>query len=176
MLMGVNPERLRHLAARLEGIKEGGNIEARALNDATLALAVYAKRRRGGELGGGNPYGYGTWWLTKEFRIRAETAELVRAEGARFLMIPEFLLNFIALAPTTAEVSRTFAGVFPTRLGIRLSNRMREDVFKDAMAKAREAGEVNEARLHARLAELSDELKGDRFKRYERSFDSQSKN
>lgn len=175
MLVGVNPERLQHLAARLEGIKEGGNIEARALNDATIALAVYAKRRRSGELGSGNPYGYGTWWLTKEFRIRAETAELVRSEGARFLMIPEFLLNFIALAPTTAEVRRTFAGVFPTRLGIRLSNRMREDVFKDAMAKAKEAGEINEARLHAKLAELSDELKGDRFKRYERSFDAQNR-
>jgi hypothetical protein len=175
MLVGVNQEKLLGLGARLEGIKEGGNIQARALNDATIALAVYAKRRRSGELGSGNPYGYGTWWLTKEFRIRAETAELVRAEGARFLMIPEFLLNFIALAPTSAEVRRAFAGVFPTRLGIRLSSRMREEVFRDAMQKAREAGQISEPRLHAKLAELSDELKGDRFKRYERSFDTRQR-
>jgi hypothetical protein len=173
MLRGVNNDKLTGLAGRLEGIKEGEKLEARALNDATIALAVYAKRRRNGEMGGGNPYGYGTWWLTKESRIRAETAELVKSEGARFLMIPEFLLNFIALAPSAAEVRQSFQGVFPSRLGIRLSNRMREDVFQDAMEKARYAGRIDEARLHAKLAELSDDLKGDRFKKYERTFDTQ---
>ena len=44
-------------------------------------------------------------------------------------MRPEFLLNFIALSPTTEQIRRSYETVFPTLLGIKLSNRMREDVF-----------------------------------------------
>jgi hypothetical protein len=168
MMTGVSDRKLTELAARLESIKEGDRYAERARNDALMALSVYARRNTSGELGGGNPFGFTTWWLTKESRIRAATAELVRSQGARFIMVPEFLLNFIALAPSAAEVRAAFESVFPSRLGIRLSNRMREDVFKDAMQKAREASELDPARLQAKLAELSDELKGDRFKHYER--------
>jgi hypothetical protein len=170
LLEGVSESKLEELAARLQPTKVGGREQARAVNDATLALCVYARRRRSDELGGGNPYGFTTWWLTKESRIRAETAELVREEGARFIMVPEFLLNFIALAPSAADVRNAFANVFPTRLGIRLSNRMREEVFKDTLLKAKDAAKASPERLAAKLADLSDQLKGDRFRKYETSF------
>jgi hypothetical protein len=53
----------------------------------------------------------------------------------------------------------SFEQVFPTRLGIHLSNRMREDVFQDVMKKIGEAYSIDTDRLHAKVAELSDALK-----------------
>ena len=55
-------------------------------------------------------------------------------------------------------------------LGIKLSNRMREDVFHDVMAKAREAFEIDDARAAVVMGTLSNRLKGDSFKQYEVSW------
>ena len=85
-------------------------------------------------------------------------------------MRPEFILNFIALSPDSEEVRRSYETIFPTLLGVRLSNRMREDIFHDVMEKVKEAWEVDEARARAKVEDMSNRLKGDRFKRYESDF------
>ena len=83
------------------------------------------------------------------------------------MMRPEFLLNFIALSPSSEEVRKSLGAVFPSLLGVKLSNRMRDDVFKIVVQQVKEAYEVGEARARAKVGELSDKLKGDFFKRYE---------
>lgn len=67
-------------------------------------------------------------------------------------MRPEFILNFIALSPSTEEVRRSYATIFPTFLGVRLSNRMREDIFHDVMGMAKEAQKVDDARARVMMA------------------------
>ena len=170
LFVGIDMAQHGALAADLVTTKAGDRAVQRAQNDAALVLAIYAKRNANNESGGGNPFGFVTWWLTKESKIRTITADLVKKKGSRFLMVPEFLLNFIALAPSAADVRRTFENVFPTRLGVKLSNRMRNDVFEDFMKKYSEASTVDPARRAAKLAAMSDELKGDNFKNYERKF------
>ena len=131
----VSVEEVRALADRLELIRSERK-RVLADNDAKMVLSVYGKRRATGEEHKANPYGYRTWWLTHETRVRAATIDLVRKRGSQYIMRPEFLLNFIALSPTTEEIRRAYETVFPTLLGVKLSNRIREDLFHKLMQDA----------------------------------------
>ena len=158
---------VEELTERMKQIKSS---EILARNDARQILAVYGKRRELKEWQRPNPYGYRTWWLTHETKVSQYTKELVREQGAQYIMRPEFILNFIALSPTTAEVRKSYDSIFPTIFAIRISNRMRDDVFHDVLEKAKEIRDVSPARAKVIMANLSNQLKGDNFKIYEATF------
>ncbi|TCP31939.1 hypothetical protein EV659_11015 [Rhodothalassium salexigens DSM 2132] len=172
MSQGVDADDLEKLKDKIISVRKGPardkeKEEILSFNDALHVLRVYAKRRELGEAKKPNPYGYRTWWLTHETLVRRATSETIKENGAQYMMRPEFLLNFIALSPSTEDVRKSFGTVFPTLLGVKLSNRMRDDVFKDVVKKVKESYEISEARARATVGELSDKLKGDFFKRYE---------
>lgn len=160
----VDNDEVKALAENLRTIKKQ---EVLAINDARQILAVYGKRRTMGEEHRPNPYGYRTWWLTHETKVTHFTGELVKARGSRYIMRPEFILNFISLSPSTEEVRRSYGTIFPTLLGVRLSNRMREEIFHDVMERAKELRKIDDARAKVMMADMSNRLKGDNFKRYE---------
>jgi hypothetical protein len=138
-----------------------------AENDALLACAVYGRRRRRREQAQVSEFGYQTWWLTNETAILRHTRPLASENsGARYMMRPDFLLNFLTFAPRLADVRRTFGRVFPSLLGIQLSKRMDEDAFHKIMEGVREAESMEEGRRLAAMAEYADRLKGDFAKRY----------
>ena len=132
-----------------------------------MVLSVYGKRRAIGEEHKANPYGYRTWWLTHESRVLQATVDLEHERGSRYIMRPEFLLNFIAFSPTGEEVRKAYEAVFPTLLGIKLSNRMREDLFRKLMQDASNLATIDDARTRVKMSEYSNRLKGDFFKEYE---------
>src|SRR5207249_2269420 len=105
---------VQNLANALAGDKKHMELAA---NDALLALAVYGRREASREDASVTEFGFRTWWLTGETAILRHTKEIVDAHhGERYMMRPDFLLNFIALAPSASEVRRTYANVFPTGL------------------------------------------------------------
>ena len=140
-----------------------------AENDARMVLAVYGTRREQGEEKVSSPFGYRTWWLTDERRVIQATRDMVRKYGARYIIRPEFLLHYVAFSPSMEEVRQAFRKVFPTLLGIKLSNRMREDDFRKMMRDARAVAAVDDARAKVMLGELSDKLKSDFNKSYSTS-------
>lgn len=160
----VDAEELDELATRLRSIKADDHL---AHNDALHVLAVYGKRADIDDVNRPNRFGYRTWWLTHEARVRQQTGEIVQRHGAGYIIRPEFILNFIALSPTAAEVHQTYKSVFPSLLGVRLSNRMREEVFHDVMNKLNEVKQVDESRMRVMVADYSNRLKADNFKQYE---------
>ena len=162
----VDDDEAEKLTVQVKSIKSE---DVLARNDARHILAVYGKRRDLRERHRPNPYGYRTWWLTHETRVRGRTRELVRSHAAEYIIRPEFILNFVALSPTTEAVRESYGTVFPTLLGIRLSNRMREDVFQDVMRRANEVSALDEARAKTMIGEMSNNLKGDNYKIYEAS-------
>jgi len=159
-----------------ENLREIKSEQVLALNDAKLILAVYGKRRELGENHRPNPYGYRTWWLTHEIKVRKVTKDLVMKRGAEYIIRPEFILNFIALSPTMKQVRQSYNTIFPTLLGIRLSNRIKDEVFHDVMERVKEVRKVDEARATAMLVQMSNDLKGDNYKKYEANFNSPLKN
>ncbi len=109
---------IRQIADHLKPQKASPTL---AMNDARMALAVYGRRQRSGETATPNIFGYRTWWLTGEKTILHHTRELVGVYGSRYMMRPEFLLNFIAMAPRLGEVRNAYRTIFPSLLGIRLA-------------------------------------------------------
>lgn len=161
----VRKDELSTLSEQLLDAKAGNATLAH--NDALLALAVYGHRRSLGEESEANVFGAHTWWLTDESRILAYTGELVRHHGdTPYMMRPDFLLNFIALSPNTAQVRATYANVFPSLLGIRMAKRMDEKAFHDLMDTVKGFANWDGGRKVAEIQSLSDRLKGDFQKRY----------
>ncbi|MER8951753.1 hypothetical protein NKH98_03285 [Mesorhizobium sp. M0833] len=171
MLSGVDPDELKALTRRILGERKKKNLrdkeERLAENDAMHVLRVYARRQAGGERNYSNPFGFKTWWLTQDASVRRATGLQVVEKKSRFMMRPEFLLHFIALSPSAEKVRQSYETVFPTLLGVRLSSRLREDIFKSALDEIGKAFEVDEARAAVRLADLSNQLKSDFLKQYE---------
>lgn len=168
----VDHDELVSLASSLTAVKddrEGSRFRARA--DALMVLAVYGKRKQLGEHKKSTEFGMRTWWMTSETRILSRTGKLVADHGGnRFMMRPEYLLNFLALAPSAADVRTTYANIFPTVLGVKLSRRLDEAVFHDLMAKVLESEEIDPGRRKSQIADNADRLKSDFYKEYLRGF------
>jgi hypothetical protein len=161
----VNAEQLEQLKTQLVGTKAGNEILA--WNDALLALAVYGRRQAKGEESEATVFGSRTWWLTDEVRILPFTLSLIEQRGGtRYMMRPDFLLNFIALSPNTAQIRATYARIFPSMLGIRLARRMDEKAFHELMDGMKGFEGWDEGRKVAGLHDLADRLKADFDKKY----------
>lgn len=167
----TDSEELESLTQQILEVKS----EKLAINDALHILGVYGMRRKLGEFHRPSPYGFKTWWLTHEKKVLRLTKGLVKEKGSRYIIRPEFILNFIALSPSMAEVRDSFGSIFPTLLGVRLSNRMKEDAFKSVIQSVKDVRDVDESRARAMLSDMTNELKGDGFKEYENNFNNDFK-
>jgi len=160
----VDLDEVTAIAERLRVAKRDDRL---ARNDALVALAVFGKRRRNGETSEVSEFGFSTWWLTSETSILKYTREVRRKNhGARYIMRPDFLLNFLTLAPKAAQARQAFSSVFPSLLGIKLARRMNHEAFDKIMDTVTEAEELDDARRTVVIAKASDQLKSDFRRQY----------
>ncbi len=154
----VDSEAVSSLATKIAPDKTEGEL---ADNDALLAHAVYGKRQKLRETSTISEFGWGTWWLTEETRIMRSTRDLVKQHNAEYIMRPAFLLNFLTLMPSTLQVRKDFATIFPSMLGIRLANRLDLDAFNAIMDQLGEAETMDEARRFVEIGKMTNKLKSD---------------
>lgn len=160
----VNVDDVAALAYKLAPFKSRREL---ADNDALMAHAVFGRRRGMKEVSSTNEFGFSTWWLTGETSILRHTKELIESnQKSRYIMRPEFLLNFVTLAPSAEESRKSYAKIFPTLLGIRLAKRMDEKAFHSIMEKVDDAAQLDEDRRGIAIASIVDKLKGDFSKDY----------
>lgn len=161
MLAGIDEDELNQLAFKVQEVKRYPERDVMlARNDALQILRIYTRRRELNDRHGSNPFGFRVWWLTQESKVKRATNELVKRHNGRFLMSPEFLMSFIDVIPSLDQVRQSFSGVFPTILGVRLSNRMNETDFLKVLREYDKASNVDPARAEVILAKLSNRLKG----------------
>lgn len=160
----VDIDEVAALAHKLEPHKSRREL---ADNDALLAYAVFGRRMSQNETASVNEFGFSTWWLTGETSILRHTRELVRLNrDARYIMRPEFLLHFVALAPSASDSRKAFANIFPSLLGIKLAKRLDEKAFSSVMEKVDEASKLDDDRRGTAIAAIVDKLKGDFTRQY----------
>lgn len=168
----INEDELKHLSSIFSDIKQN---EQLAINDAKLTLAIYGRRNALNEKSEVSGFGFRTWWLTGETAILRDTKALInKNNGIGYIMRPEFLLNFIALAPSTEEVRSMYRKVFPSLLGIRLSRRMNTDEYHKIMDKIEEYHDMDPGRALALAQSVSNKLKGDPSKVFLHQFEDSS--
>jgi hypothetical protein len=159
--IGVDPDEHQKL---YEAVKKCKSDDEKAKNDADVILMVVTDRQRRNELGTSGPFGYATWWFSKDQRTqKALRTALGDKYPARCYMRPEFLNVYISLAPSAAEVSSAYERVFPSLVGVNISAQLPHDVIESVQQKLLEHRELRPARLRAVLRTLADELKVGRF-------------
>lgn len=162
-----DPYEAEQLASCLEEEKKDNRL---AKNDAVMTLSVYGRREQKQESSKVSEFGYRTWWLTGESRILKHTVGIVKAHRARYMIRPEFILNFMTLTPSAAEVRRTYQNIFPSLLGIQLARRVDQNELTQVIQKVQEAQNLENARRTAVISQVSNQLKGDFTKRYDHNF------
>jgi hypothetical protein len=162
MIRNIDSDELKQLTKKIQELrKDQGrrHEEIRAENDALHILRVL-ERRRQEEKAPSNPYGYRAWWLTQETKSGvALTMAFPKRRGVRPIMRPEFLINYIAYNPTSKEVKKSLASIFPSILGVRLGTRLEDETFKKVMKQIKLANQNDPSRAQAIVVEHSDALK-----------------
>ncbi len=147
--------------------------EQLAYNTALQVCGIYGLRSKNKETVTSTEYGLRTWWMTNQSRVLKHTSEIIRKKGAKYIMRPEYILNFIAMSPNCEDVRKSFKAIFPSVFGIQLGHRLRDDVFHKVMSDVREWKDYEPGRITALMSDLSDKLKADRLKRYNLTLDEE---
>lgn len=163
---GVDSKSFDTLAQRLIEARPDKNEEL-SHNDAMMAHAVYAERVRGHEVARHDGFGYRTWWLTKEVTVLKMTGKLVADHGGvPYIMRPEFLLNFIALAPKAKSVRDQYRDLLPTTVGLQLGNHLSTAAMDALLAGVEDWASYPPERITTMMADKANRLMHDRFKQY----------
>jgi hypothetical protein len=150
------------LAGRIQELRAPTKREVLAENDANMILRIEGERKK--EKFSGNPYGYRTWYLTQDSVSNMAFAYCFRSrKEKKFVMRPEFLLNYIAYNPTDEAVRESMKSIFPSVLGVRLGSRLPSKTITRVLDKIEEAHQVDPARATSIVADLADHLKSNRM-------------
>ncbi len=161
----INPEELRTLSAKIADMRPRKRQEM-ATNDAMMILRVDALRRQK-EDSASNPYGYRTWYLTQDTVSNLATGmSFPSRRGNKYVMRPEFLINYIAYNPTNAQVKESLGTIFPSVLGVRLGERLDPQTLHEVMAQIRTANRKDPARASSIVSEHADALKSDNVRNF----------
>jgi hypothetical protein len=148
--------------AKYKGSKEDMSSQIRARTDAEVMLTIHTVRDHYNELGTTGIFGYQTWWLSSDVTTQMAA---VAVGGEKFTrtcyMRPDFLYNYISLAPLKGVIDQSFQKMFPTLLGINISWQLPQDVVTQIHKYMKQHKETNIGRLKATLRELADDLKQD---------------
>jgi hypothetical protein len=164
---------IEKLTDRLYDLRRGAKPQDRvkAENDALQILRVHEARELEDKVGG-NHFGYRNWWLTQETLSSAAAAAVFpRRRKNIYVMRPQFLVNYIAYNPTTAEVRESLRTIFPSNHGIRLSNRIDQSTLDKVLKHLRDANAADPARAHALVAEYGDALKSENVREFVLKYD-----
>jgi hypothetical protein len=164
--ISVNEEQVRALAAKLDEARASKH-EDLSYNDALMAYATYAQRRKNEESGIYDGFGYRTWWLTKETHVLEFSKSLVESKGGvPYIMRPEFILNFVSLAANAEGVRKSFSDLLPTTAGLQLGKHLSSATMHQLMGDAEEWGDRPPERISMMISDRANKLKHDQFKRY----------
>lgn len=162
--LSVNMDDVIQLKEKLTAEKER---EELAYNSALMVHTVYSYRTKGKESTSQIEYGFKTWWLTKQTKIQKYTYDLVDRYHAKYIMRPEFLLNFFAMSPQKVEVLRSYKNIFPSVLGVQMGHRIKEETMQQILKQVKDWKDHEPGRVSALVADLCDKLKSDQKKIYE---------
>lgn len=163
----VSAPKVAALAERLGNERGWAKHPELSKNDALMVFATYAQRSIHKEVGKYDGFGFRTWWLTKETHVLSMTGELVRDQGGiPYIMRPEFILNFVALAPKAADVRKAFSDFLPTTAGLQLGRYLDDSVMHTMLGHVEEWSEMPPERVSMILGEKVNRLTHDRYKQY----------
>ncbi len=160
----IDKDEVAILAKKIREKRSPKKREELAENDAYMILRIDALRKKKEHVVG-NPYGYRTWYLTQDSISNVAASICFKdRRGVKYVMRPEFLINYIAYNPTDENVRESLKTIFPSILGLRLGARLDAKTLTHVMDNIRKAHEVDPPRAAAIVAEHADALKSDKMR------------
>ncbi|MDT3779123.1 hypothetical protein PJI16_16275 [Nitrospira sp. MA-1] len=148
---------------RLEkALIEQGREKPKALTDAKLILTIFALREKNKEKSPESWSGYRTWWLSSDKLTQRTVNQIFEKKySISCYMRPDFLYNYIALAPPTGVISKVYQHIFPNLLGVNISHNLPNDITVTVRKFIKEHQGKEKSRIKSTLCTLSDRLKSD---------------
>ena len=143
--------------------KHKGNI-AKARSDSRLILTIFAIRASQNEMQEGGILGYKTWWLSKDTTTHRAVSEVFPQDKypVSCYLRPDFLSNYIALAPSLRDVNSAYSHIFPNLVGVNLSSHLPAEVIDLVHKRISEHKGRPPGRLKGMLKRLGHQLRTDR--------------
>lgn len=156
----INQDDYTKLEAELKKHKKSDN---QAASDAFTILMIYELRAKDNEIASQGILGYKTWWLSKDtITYKSVIKSLGDEYNVSCYLRPDFLLNYISLAPSRDDVNLVYDGMFPTLMGVSLSHHIPDEISKIVHSCIREHSDINPGRRRTILASLSNKLKSEK--------------
>jgi hypothetical protein len=155
----IDEEEVRKLTDVLRVEKKN---QQKAESDSKLILAIFNLRAMNNEIGSDSIFGYRTWWLSKD-TLTQRTVNRIFGDKYKIgcYIRPDFLYNYISLAPTKGDVDAAYSEIFPNLLGVNLGSSLPKEVTDAIHSRIKEHSKKNPARLKAILRDMAEKLKTD---------------
>jgi len=137
-----------------------GMEEVLANNKAKIIYLVYEERARQREQSKSTGFGFNTWWLTDEKKIFSVSQEVIKNNHSHYAMRPYFLLNYISMMPSKANILETHKSSFPNILGTTVSERLKNNFHQKTIDKIKELEHVDKSRIHVKVERSINQLMG----------------
>jgi hypothetical protein len=155
--ISIDPEEEQKL---FDVLKKRKSADPKAKNDARLILTLYAIRDKRNETGASDIFGYRTWWLSKDTLTMNAVNEVFKNKyKVSCYMRPDFLYNYINLAPSPRGVRSAYQSMFPTLLGVNISYHLPTDVIHCVHRSMNEHRSKASSRRAAILRTLAEQLR-----------------
>lgn len=156
----IDKEEENILLEKLMPLKKGN--KSKAKNDIRIILKIYALRERNNEAANNGGLGYRTWWLSKDTTTFRIVNEVFKSKyKISCYMRPDFLYNYISLAPTKDEVDNAYRNLFPSLIGANISFHLPPELLDYIHERIDDHKRKHPTRIKAILRELSEKLKYD---------------
>jgi len=141
-------------------VAKGG--KKKAETDAKLILTIHGLREKNNETNETGVFGYKTWWLSKDTSTFENVKKVLGEEfHLSYYIRPDFLYNYIALAPKREEVKEMYEELFPSLLGVNLSYHMSPDVAQVVQQSINDHKDLPSFRKKSTIRKLTEKLKTD---------------
>jgi hypothetical protein len=153
----IDSNQIKKLTQSLMKVKKH---KMQAQRDAHLILTIFGLREKGNEKAVTGIFGYSTWWLSSDVvTYRAITKEFSNRYPVSCYMRPDFLYNYISLAPTRGDVDSAYAELFPSLLGVNVSYHVPSELVELVHQYIIEFYPKRPSRIKAIIRDLSEKLK-----------------
>lgn len=100
-----------------------------------------------------NPFGYSTYWLTREKRLYNNSKDFFEKNELemRTIMRPEFIMEQVMFTPDKDSIAKSYTATFPTALGVQMSQQLSVSNFNKIMCKIKEIHSLDSSRAKAIL-------------------------
>jgi len=145
-----------------ESLKKRKQVDVKARTDTELILTIYALREKHNETDRSGIFGFSAWWLSTDTTTQIALNKALKNKHAVTCYIrPDFLYNYISLAPKKPEIDALYRELFPSMLGVNLSFHLPGDVIEVVQKNLKAHKDKNQARLSAVVRDFTERLKAD---------------